>query len=454
VATDVDLDIEGTELLERTLDSTKKIVVHKGSSGSSKTMSLAQGFIMLSFEEVGKTYSVVRKTMPALRRGALKDFNDALDLAEARSFFRWNERDLTFTNRQTGTRIEFFSLDDSQKARGPRRWRLWCNEGNELSYEEWRQLTMRTKSSIWLDYNPSMLKHWIYDKVETRIDCEVISSTYLINPFLTEDNIREIEIDVPVYQLTPEELRAQARRPMLSSRDMQHLALAGLPPSESLFVDWKGEYTGKNQPLVGDAFRWSVFGLGRRGAPTEAIYPQVFDSAGLSPNRVRRLGLDFGFNHPTVLVDLEYREMPGKAELHIDELIFMDGLTSDDLVTMLPQVGVTKRDAIEADGARPEMIEAIKRAGYNIKAADKGPGSVKAGIDKLKTVKLCFTKRSAQSKEQFQDYRWRSTSSGQILEEPVKHEDDAPDAVRYGALNLIKDRTAPKRRSAPSALIQ
>lgn len=132
----------------------------------------------------------------------------------------------------------------------------------------------------------------------------------------------------------------------------------------------------------------------------------------------------------------------------------MSGLTSKDLIELLPKVGVGKRDLIEADGSRPEMIEDIKKAGYNIKAAEKGPGSVKDGIDKLKTVKLCFTKRSTQSKAQFQDYRWRSTSNGQILEEPVKHEDDAPDAVRYGAKNLIKDRTGPRRRSAPATIIR
>lgn len=429
------LQLLGTALLSLTLASKAKVLVHKGGTSSSKTVSIAQAHIAWSFQEVGKTYSVVRKTLPALRRGALKDFKMALQLAKAEDLFDENKSDLTYTNKQTGTVIEFFALDNAQKARGPRRDRLWCNEGNELDLEDWRQLTIRTRGRIVLDYNPSMLRHWIYDEVEPRADCELIHSTYKDNPFLTADNVREIELDVPVYQLPTAELSQWAVGP------------------DGLLTDWAGTYEGKGNLVSGDPFRWAVFGLGVRGAASETIYKVLYESAGLSPNRSRKLGLDFGFNHATVLTDLEYRDMPGKAELHIDELIHQSYLTSDDLVALLPEVGVRKRDEIEADGARPEMIEAIKRAGYNIKPADKGPGSVKAGIDKLKTVKLCFTRRSGKTKAQFQMYRWKKTSSGEILDEPIKHEDDAPDAVRYGATSLIKLRTAPRRHSsAPSTI--
>jgi phage terminase large subunit len=432
------LNIKGTRLLSATLANESKILSHEGGTGSSKTVSVAQAHLIWSFQEMGQTYSVVRKTLPALRRGALKDFRMALALSEAEDFFTWSERDMSYTNRQTGTVIEFFSLDDPQKARGPRRDRLWCNEANELTEEDWSQLAKRTRGRIVIDYNPSMRRHWIYDKVLTRPDCHRIHSTYLDNPFLTDDNIREIEVDVPVYQLTSEELRALA-----ASADV----------SEGLLTDWDGTYKGKGQLLTGDPFRWAVFGLGLRGAPSEAIYPNVYESEGLSPRRTRTLGLDFGFNHPTVLVDLEYRDLPGKAELHIDELIHESFLTSDDIIERLPKVGVGKRDEIEADGARPEMIEAIQRAGYNIKAADKGPGSVKFGIDKLKSVKLCFTRRSSKSKAQFLDYRWKKTSAGEVLDEPVKYEDDAPDATRYGAAKLIINRNTPRRRSAAASIL-
>lgn len=353
----------------------------------------------------------------------------ALDLCEAWPLFEENKTNLTYTNKQTGTLIEFFAVDDAQKARGPRRDRLWCNEGNELTYEDWRQLTMRTRGGICLDYNPSMLRHWIYDEVETRSDCQIVHSSYKKNPFLTLENIREIEIDVPVYALPAAEGGGE-------------------------YTDWTGTYEGAGILLSGDPFRWAVFGLGRRGVALQAIYPQLFDSEGLTSHRQRRFGLDFGYNHPLSLTEVEYRDRPGRAELHIDQLIHESYLTNADVVDLLPTVGVGRRDLIKADGARPEAIADIKRAGFNIVAADKGPGSVKAGIDKLKTVKLCFTRRSKQAKDQFQDYRWKQTASGLILDEPVKVEDDAPDSVRYAATDLIADRRAPRRRSAQSSLIQ
>lgn len=440
----VALNLEGTELLEKTLASTAKVLVHKGGSSSSKTVSIAQAHIIWSFQEVGKTYSVVRKTLPALRRGALKDFKMALALCGAEDLFAENKSDLTYTNKQTGTIIEFFAIDNAQKARGPRRDRLWCNEGNELDLQDWQQLTMRTRGRIVLDYNPSMLQHWIYDDVETRSDCEVIHSTYKDNPFLTPENVREIELSVPVYKLT---LKDQVT--LLAQQGLRELAI-----SDNLLTDWDGTFDGEGELVSGDPFLWDVFGLGKRGAASETIYKVLYESAGLSPNRTRKLGLDFGFNHATVLTDLEYRDMPGKAELHIDELIHQSYLTAADLITLLPQVGVLKRDEIEADGARPEMIEDIRRAGYNIKAADKGPGSVKAGIDKLKSVKLCFTRRSTKTKTQFQMYRWKKTSSGLILDEPIKLEDDGPDSVRYGATNLIITRSAPRRRSAQPSIVR
>lgn len=413
------LDISGTELLGRTLKSKAKIIVHEGSSSSSKTFSIAQYFIVRSFSDKNKTFSVVRKTMPAMKRGALKDFREALNLAGCYGSFTENKTDFKFTNKQTGTVIEFFALDNEQKARGPRRDVLWLNEGNELHFEDYRQLAMRTKEQIIIDYNPSMLRSWIYDEVLTRPDCEHIHSTYKVNTFLTEANRREIEVMVPVYE----------------------------EAGGTHVTDWDLDYTGKGHLVKGDPYWWSVYGLGRRGAPSEAIYPYVYDSPGMPPVETV-LGLDFGYNHPMVLARVGIRDAAPMAEVHVDELLFSSYLTVQDLISQLPEVGVEKHELIYADGSRPEMIMEIRRAGYNIKPADKRPGSVKAGIDYLKRHRLCFTARSRASKEQFQDYRWKKTPDGVVMDEPVKLNDDAPDAVRYGIYSHFWRPKQPRRISS------
>ena len=410
-------EIKHTPLLTKTLGSSAKIVVHEGGSGSSKTYSLSQGFIYLATQERNKIYSVVRSSLPWIKKGPLVDFNSILDATGMRSLFKENKTDNHFTCIRTNTKIELFGIDDLEKAKGPRRDRLWVNEGTELSYDIYRQLAMRTRGQIWIDYNPSLIEWWI-DDILKRDDCELIHSTYKDNTFLTSDMIREVEVLVPIYELgdgtTYEDWDLSIEDKIAEERK-------------------RGEYLYSSSVLVaGDPYHWSVYGLGRRGSPAEAIFPIVYDSPGL-PDTERIYGLDFGYNHPTVLVEVARRDVAPAQELHIDELIHESYLTTDDLIERLRALQVNKSQVIYADGSRPEAIEEIKRAGYWIEPADKSKGSVYSGINFVKSHKLCFTSRSSPGKIQHRDYRWIKKPDGTILDEPVKKNDDCPDAVRYPA---------------------
>ena len=399
------LTIEATPVLPKIVNTSKKLVVQEGGSSSGKTWGFAQALIAHSFNEHGAIYSVVRDTFPALRRSVHRDWKKALAAASAGEYFKEHKTEWSFTNTQTGTVIEFFSVDDEEKAKGPRRQRLWLNEANEIAYAVANQLMMRTMGQTYIDYNPSMLSHWIYDKILPRDDVEYIHTTYKNNrAFLPREIIDEIEIMVPVYL---EEDGAQV-------------------------VDWDLTYKGHGQLIKGDPYRWAVYGLGKRGAPTEAIYPFAFDSKGMPAETV--LGLDFGYNHPMVLcrVGIEDVEL-GRPRLHIDELIHQSYLTTKDVIEMLPGLGVTKQDVIYADGSRPESIQEIQDAGYWCQPAEKGAGSVKAGIDFCKRYDLYYSKRSTKGRAQAQDYRWKKRPDGTIDDEPVKISDDCPDAFRYAA---------------------
>ena len=405
MAEQVELELEGTVVLERIAQSTAEIIVLEGGTGSSKTMSAMQYVIGYSFEFASKRVKVTRKTLPALKDGAMDDFRRALLAADCEELFEENKSSNTFTNRQTGTRIVFKSTDTPQKARGPRQDLLVCDEANELSEEDFRQLEMRTRGRVILSYNPSMQKHWIYSSVLTRADCELICSTYKDNPYLTPANIARIEIDVPVYQESG---------------------------TGQLVKDWTLSYTGPGVLISGDPFRWAVFGLGQRGAVGEAIYRTVFECATM-PDVARVLGLDFGWNHPTVLLDAREVDMAPRPRLYFDQLIHESYLTTADLIARLPTVGVTKTDMILADSAAPGPIEEVRRAGYNIQPVTKGAGSVKDGIDHVKRYDLYFTARSTKTKDEFRDYCWQKKADGTILDIPVKRRDDGPDAGRYAA---------------------
>jgi phage terminase large subunit len=88
---------------------------------------------------------------------------------------------------------------------------------------------------------------------------------------------------------------------------------------------------------------------------------------------------------------------------------------------------VSKKHEIICDGARPEMIEEIKRAGYMAKSAVK---EVKKGIDSVKSTELYIHKESLNVVKETASYKWK-TNGDVILDEPVKMYDDAMDAMRY-----------------------
>jgi phage terminase large subunit len=148
------------------------------------------------------------------------------------------------------------------------------------------------------------------------------------------------------------------------------------------------------------------------------------------------LGLDFGFKHPTALIECNFKEDMVFAK----ELIYESHLTSDDLVTRITDIfrdkEWSKDKLIVADYARPEMIEDIRRAGFNIVNADK---SVKAGIDSIKSSKLFYHIDSNNIKKEFNNYKWKKVND-RVLDEPVKLWDDALDALRYAVYYHKKNR--------------
>jgi phage terminase large subunit len=369
------LRINGTEVLRknlRALTDGYRIIVHQGGSRSSKTFSLCQTFIGLAFKEKC-IMSCVRGTMPALRGSAMRDFQGLLEQYE---LYHPSMHDKTNSIYRLGqAEVEFFGLDEAQKVRGRKRKYLWCNEANELGYEDFLQLALRTTGTIFLDYNPSDTDHWIYDKVLTRSDATLIISTYLDNPFLDDVTVSEIE--------------------RLEKEDANH---------------------------------WRIYGLGQRGIRQTAIYSR-FDYVDAFPDAVDEQvwGLDFGYNNPTALVRIGLRE----GEVYVDEYIYQSGLTNSELINKMIDLGVPKGEEMYGDSEAPDRIEEIARAGFLIYPAEKGQGSVKKGIDILQSKKIHFTKRSTNLIRDWKSYSWKMDKNGVIQDEPVKFNDHGCDAIRY-----------------------
>lgn len=365
-----ELELNATNVFDRNYQATKRIIVNQGGTGSSKTYSLAQLFVIKALEDTGKVYSIVRKSMPSLRATAMRDFFTIL-----RENNLYNENSHEKSNNiyhLNGNEIEFFGLDEPQKVRSRRRNYLWINEANELTYEAFRQLTMRTDKQIFMDFNPSDEFHWIYDNVLTRPDCELIISTYKDNPFLPKEIVEEIE----------------------KYKDI-------------------------------DLNYWNIYGLGQVGVSSIRIFT-VYHLIDELPNGEKIMGLDFGYNHPTALSEVVLKD----DDIYTKEIIYERNLTNEDLINKMNDMEISKKIYIYADSEDPARIAAIKKAGYNIIGCLKDAKSVKNGIDYIKSKKLSITKDSIHGIKELQTYSWK-TKDEQVLDEPVKINDDFVDSVRY-----------------------
>ncbi len=353
-------------------DDKIRFVVNQGSTRSSKTYSLCQMVIVYCLNNPGKIVSIVRKSFPSLRSTVMRDMIDILNELNIYNSDRHNrtENIYTFDNE---AKIEFFSLDDPQKIRGRKRDVLWANEANELGFEEFNQLNFRTAEKLFFDFNPSDSEHWLYD-VLNKEDATLVHSTYKDNIFLPDTLVKEIEDLINVDQ------------------DYYNIYALGLP-SKSTHTIFNHQ-----KPYIEELARYD-----------ETMY-----------------GLDFGFQHPTALIECNFRE----DIVYVKEKIYESYLTTEDLIKKMKSLDISKSAKIICDYARPEIIEELIREGYNCYNAIK---NVSEGIDAVKSYKVFYHEDSKNIAKEFRNYKWKEIRE-RLTDEPIKLWDDAMDSIRYAVL--------------------
>lgn len=358
--------------------SGKRIIINQGGSRSSKSFSIIQLLIFLATSEK-VSISVTSCAFPHLRRGVLRDFTLIME-----DWNLYNPENHTITEQlyrfPNGSYIEFFSADNALKVRGPGRDILFINEANLIDFDTFTQLSLRTKKTVFIDFNPAEEFNYIYDKLVPRNDSVLIKSSYKDNPFLPIEQIKEIE------------------------------RLKDLDPNF-----------------------WQVYGLGERGTSQSTIYGK-FDLYEYEPPYDYCFGLDFGFNHPNALVKCHYND----GELWAQQMLYQSHMTTPELIEVIkPMVG---NKYVYCDTARPEIIEELRRAGINAVNANK---NVKEGINWIRSNKVNIHKNSIDLQKEFRQYKWKSTPSGETIDEPVKVFDDLCDSFRYSAMSFKNSYTAP-----------
>lgn len=346
------------------LDSNKKIIVNQGASRSSKTISLWQIYFQIAyqnyFNNIKEVFSVVRSTMPSMRASVMRDFFKILgdlNLYDERLHSKSNN-----TYELFGNLIEFFSVNDFNKVKSRQRDWLWINEGDEISHEVFTQLEIRTSKKVFIDFNPSNPYSYIFENLESSDDAIFIKSTIFDNPFAPEGQKKSI----------------------LNLKDV-------------------------------DPDKWKIYGLGEKAFISDLIYKNWIIGDFDNYNNDVFYGLDFGFNHPTVLTESYFKD----DVIYTRESIYQSKLTNNELIDLL-KLHVKKNCYIWADAAEPARIEEIKRAGFNVHSADK---SVKDGIDFCKRYKIVIDRNSVNAIKEFKNYSYKKVN-GVLVDEPVKFMDD------------------------------
>lgn len=368
-----------TKATKKIAKLTKRIRAVQGGTSASKTVSIILYLIALAQSDKKPTLtSIVSESFPHLKRGVMRDFLLILREHDYYEEKRWNRTDYTYTF-ETESKIEFFSVDQPEKVRGARRERLFINECNNVSYDSFDQLEVRTKDIIYLDWNP-VAEFWFYDEIlGQRDDVDHIILNYLDNEALSKEIIDSIE-------------------------------------------------TRKNRKGW-----WKVYGLGELGEVEGKIYTD-WDIIDEIPHeaRLERFGLDFGYsNDPTAIVAIYYYN----GGYILDEIVFQKRLSNRQIADNLLNVG---EGLVIADSAEPKSIDEIKSEGVNIIGAEKGKDSINNGIQIVQDQRISVTKRSVNIIKEYRNYLWETDKDGKILNVPEHLFSHTMDAIRYGIVSLIK----------------
>lgn len=349
--------------------------VIQGGTSAGKTYGIIPILIDKAIKNPKLEISVVSESYPHLRRGALKDFLKIMLETGRWSRSCWNVSSgkYTFAN---GSYIEFFSADQEARLRGARRDILYMNEANNINFEAYYQLAIRTKLEVWLDFNPTA-EFWAHTEVLQDDDAELIILTYKDNEALSPNIVKEIE-----------KAREKAKY-------------------SEYWANW-----------------WLVYGLGEIGSLQGVVFDNwsIIDTIPTDAKFVG-IGMDFGYsNDPTAII--EVYELDGKRILH--ELVFQTGLVNSEIAKRLSRTAT-----VYADSAEPKSIEEIRRAGINIKGAKKGADSIRHGIDLMHTQTYLITSNSTNLIKEFRYYVWDTDRSGKKLNKPIDTYNHGIDAVRY-----------------------
>lgn len=376
------------------IKSANRYEIIYGGSGSGKSHFVAQKKVLQHITQTGRKTLVVRKVGKTIRHSCFALLREVIAQSGASELFQIprgkTEFDITAIN---GNQFIFTGLDDVEKLKSIAGITdIWIEEATELSEDDFKQIDLRLRGEsrypkqITLTFNPisalSWLKSYFFDRVSG--DVSILKTTYKHNKFIDEDYKRVLE-------------------------DLQYQ----------------------------DPTYYQIYALGEWGVLGNLIFSnyQVHDFDNSDHLYSLYQGLDFGFNDPSAYLKIGIKD----DEIYILDELYLKGLTNNELIGYVDEVA-DKKKFIIADSSEPDRIKEFRQKGFTIKAAEKGAGSIKAGLDFLKRKKIHIHPSCSNFTKEIQGYKYREDKDGNVYDEPIDINNHLMDAFRYAVEDMRKDR--------------
>lgn len=397
---DEDAELALTSALSQALGA-RWFVVLEGGTRSGKTYSTLEFIANYAAQTPGVDVICARKDRQRWKKAARRDWINILS-----DMGIWGE---VSENKQTleyafpnGSMVYFIGTADVEDLKGPGCDLLFINECTEVSYDAWCELQQRCRGLVICDLNPSLPVHWVFDTVLSRGAREVLHvvTTFRDNPHLPAEQ----KLKILGYEPTPE----------------------------------------NKQRGTADAWRWQVYGLGKRARRPGAVF-ENFEECDFFPERHQCqrhwYGLDFGYTvDPTALVECALHN----DILYVRSLIYETGLQTAETLTnqgaptiesRMRELGIPYDAKIYADSAEPKTIDTLRACGWvNLRGAEKPKNCILHRIDLMKqrAIRIPFSDQNLLF--EFTHYSFRyDQRTGVFLNEPEDDNNHGIDAIGYGA---------------------
>ena len=374
----------------------KRIRVIQGGQGASKTFTILLRIIDQCIVRDNTSSTVFQYELTKMKRTVIRDFIRIMKETDNWVKSEWNASTSTY-NFRNGSYIEFVGLSDAEIGKGFRRDIVYFNEANKgILFESYQQVASRAKI-IYIDYNPDR-EFWVHTEVLVDVNSEYLCLTFYDNESLP-DTERQSILDYKNKGFI---------NPNLVKYDVKE--------------NIKSEYW---------ANKWRVYGLGQTGTLEGQIYKWKVIAEIPKEAELISYGLDFGFNDPTVLVEL-YKYGLGYI---LNERLFKDKLDPEDLKREILALNLNPKITIRADGSRPELIKSIEKLKLSIEGVDKTQKNDRILL--LSAEDISVTRSSKNIIREQSNYVWKKASDGSNKDIPIEVDDHTMDASLYSADKVV-----------------